>query len=201
VSRPLGPRLPAELHIRSLTTCDVKDAVTLANSVALRGSNNISEGFLVSGYHEKVYQSACEHTSSTDLKPPAILLGAHDFASRLVGFIFGYEAAYGREFMGRQTEATIDEHFGSNAAYYILKQIAVEAAWRRRGVGQALADAFLDRVSSASAVFLTIVSEPANPVSESFHAKLGFRPILRSISYGPGGETYPAQIWQRRAIV
>lgn len=187
--------IPA-LGPQALTELDVKDVVALSDSVLLRISNDISDGFLVSGYGEDVYIRACRNVSGTG-KPQALLIGTRHKERALVGFIFGYDAAYGRSFMGGSTETAIDDYLGAKTDYYILKQIAVAPGWRRGGVGVALARAFIERVPLEQSVFTTIVTEPKNPSSELFHARLGFTPVLVSRSSGAGGASYPSRIWRR----
>jgi GNAT superfamily N-acetyltransferase len=191
-------QLTEGLSIRLLTSRDVPDVLALCSAVSLQWVCDVASGFLVSSYNEEVYLNALAHTTATDSGPCAMISGAFDPQGGLAGFVFGYDASYGRAFMGGVTEAVIDDDLGRSRDYYILKQIVVAAAWRRRGIGQMLANAFLNAACPERSVFLTIVSEPANPASEQFHAKLGFRPVLPSISRG-AGRTYPARIWHREA--
>jgi len=192
-------RLPPEFTVRPLSAGDITEVLALSDAVSLQASGNLHDGFLVSGYPEKVYRDALTHASSAGQALRALMFGAYDLDGGLAGFVFGYNAAYGRAFMDGKTETAIDGYLGLAADYYILKQIAIAAQWRRRGVGQALADAFLSAATSESDVFLTIVTEPANPASERFHAQLGFHPVLDSVSRGAGGDTYPSRIWRRES--
>lgn len=79
----------------------------------------------------------------------------------------------------------------------VIKQIAVAEAHKRKKLAQALYQHVINQ-EFAPHVFAAIVENPVNPVSQKFHASLGFTPITRSMSgdLGDPGLKYN-QVWYR----
>ena len=65
--------------------------------------------------------------------------------------------------------------------YGFISDVAVRQAWRRRGIGRALANRMLHWLKEKGATDIELFAAEANPTAQAFWAALGFRPFLRML--------------------
>ncbi len=176
------------MNIRPCTDSDLARVTEIAAQVALGAQENQSS-FLVSAYTENDYRKFLNS------KQGVTFLVCVDDNETILGFLLAYNHKYTRKNKDTASISRLEEFLSKNSEYEIIKQVAVAPDVQSGGVATMLYQHFIASVFPTH-IFATIVTSPHNPVSEGFHKKMGFTPLLSSQSESKDGEYLTtSRIW------
>lgn len=182
---------PPALTIRTARAEDIPVIDAIARSMTL-GRAETGDSFLVSNFSRADYEAFLKHKDVTFL----VAAGPGDSPR---AFLIAYGCAYARTLPDDRSEAVILAAVGAECDFLVIKQVGVDPEAR----GQGLARRLYRRLFSmrpADFAFAAIVEKPvANTGSKTFHAKLGFTPVLQaSPSNDNYGDAIINTIWARQ---
>lgn len=157
------------LLVRRALFNDMEDVSHLADINHLRSKGNPDKGFLVSGYTLEDYQRVYYETN---------LFYVVEEDGDVRGFILGYK----QEDLNYSevVNKSIRDYAGSE--FLVVKQICVDPYIQGRGYGRALFQKFIQESENLQrGIYLSIVLEPYNKTSVSFHKSLGFSKVFEIV--------------------
>jgi GNAT superfamily N-acetyltransferase len=176
---------------------DIEAVSELADRLQLPRQGEPPASFLMSNnkrdWYERIYRASRE-------SPPHVrFLVAHSDAA-VMGFIIAYDETWVQAGALGATEMAIlswRNQASGGSSFWVIKQVAVDRAYQRLGLGRSLYMALIDSQPSTR-IFAAIVANPRNEPSERLHASLGFVPLLAAQSVDPlSGTAYPNRVWCR----
>ena len=72
--------------------------------------------------------------------------------------------------------------------YGFISDLSVTAAWRRQGIGRALVETLMAWFKRAGVTAVELFVAEANPVSQQFWERMGFKHYLRLLRYEDSGK-------------
>lgn len=159
----------ANIKIRPAEPRDIPAIANLANSLALTErakteGDSMQRGFLVSGYRPATYAELLKKTAE-----PFLVAVTPD--ATIVGFLLAYRSDRLPE------DAWVDQHIALRfpRPFIVIKQVGVHDDYASRGIGRALYQQVFANVHHD--IFASVVDDPPNARSASFHEKQGFRKV------------------------
>jgi len=171
---------------------DLAKIVAISQSVQI-GEKADTAGFLMSAYSDAEYKKFLSTTKNVTF------LVDTDSSGEVCAFLLAYNQTYANSHNNSATAQIIQRTLGSNARYWIIKQIATAPTHQGLGHASRLYRKFIANLEF-SHIFTTIVSDPPNPASEAFHRKHGFTSFFDTHSVSnDGNHSYKSQVWYMSA--
>ena len=161
-----------DIEIRRAVYDDVERILEIARMLQLQGQREDRQGsttgFLVSGYDKRTYDEQVEQADH-------FYVACDPETDQPIGFMLAYsERLIGK---GEEVNQQLKRLLSS---FVVIKQIAVDPNYGRRGVAGRLYDHVKARLGGTGRTQLVaaVVNDPPNEVSARFHRKQGFSPMV-----------------------
>lgn len=178
------------MKILTAEPSDLPSVMCVAGALQLRPGQN-SSGFLISNFPQAKYEELL------GLKEHGRFLVAKTAEDQVSGFLIAYDRDYVLRAQPGASELGILNRPQGRAAFWIVKQIAVDPAYQRMGIARALMQHLLADVRGEY-VFSSIVAKPQNLPSEEFHKSFGFAKLFDAVSRDvSSGVSYENSVWCR----